>query len=166
MIQIADTLLLAVAAFAQSMPIMCLCDVRMRVARLFTLPPGVQGPALAAPKKPGALLNAEVRSASDGGQLRVSTRRSCVFFSRTLVNLAGALVGPWQAHGEDEDASLLKLADTPRARSAATLVVAAVTLLPQWEAELKRHAPSLKVGPPPSAMHTVIVVSGRHPGVP
>lgn len=35
--------------------------------------------------------------------------------------------------------------DTPRARSAATLVVAAVSLLPQWEAELKRHAPSLKV---------------------
>ncbi len=65
------TLLLAVAAFAQSLPIMCLCDVRMRVARLFTLPPGVQGPALAAPKKPGALLNAEVRSASNGGQLRV-----------------------------------------------------------------------------------------------
>jgi hypothetical protein len=64
------------------------------------------------------------------------------------------MVGPWQAHGEDEDASLLKLADTPRARSAATLVVAAVTLLPQWEAELKRHAPSLKVGPPPPAMHT------------
>ena len=32
-----------------------------------------------------------------------------------------------------------------RARSAATLVVAAVTLLPQWETELKRHAPSLKV---------------------
>ena len=32
-----------------------------------------------------------------------------------------------------------------RARSGATLVIAAVSLLPQWETELKRHAPSLSV---------------------
>ena len=62
---------------------------------------------------------------------------------------AGAVVLWWQV---DDEAELKESEDAddvpstqPRARSAATLVVAAVTLLPQWETEVKRHAPKLTV---------------------
>ncbi len=56
-----------------------------------------------------------------------------------------ARVGLFRHQDDDEDGSSNPSPAVPRARSAATLVVAAVTLLPQWETELKRHAPSLRV---------------------
>jgi hypothetical protein len=45
----------------------------------------------------------------------------------------------------DGEEDIIALTSVPRARSAATFVVAAVSLLPQWETELRRHAPHLKV---------------------